>query len=703
MTSIPKNSLQVNPSPAPPPAPRGVAWINKLTAAERMGVVERAINNLCPGWALRGLARLVTPENGGQDRWMIREDADPRLGRIRWPEQIRAETRNLTEKQEATLNRNLALYQGWEAACIAAIRQNGNLMDATAAYIRKVLADDGRKLTMAQLYRWRKAYRRGGSEALKDGRWVKPWKAKADEPMLVEAERLWLAGPISGQVAWEMATAKAIEQGWRTWSYRKTAQYLRQQTPEADRIIRRVGKKAFTNEAEAFIERDYSTLTALELVNGDHHLCDVFVKVGERLNKKTGELEPVHARPWLTAWQDCASRKIVGHVIRAADPDTDVILLSLRRMILEYGAPESIAVDCGKDYSSYALHGSTKKQRLTNRPEMDATRINGTFATLGIKAHNVQPYHGQSKPIERFFGTMEDRFGKLWPTYFGNKPENRPECFQANLDAGKAPTLEEFIEAFDAWVSQDYNGRAHFGDSMEGKSPNQVYADRLTTIRTMEESLLDVLLQKQSKPVTVTQNGVTWNNLHYGQYEPGLKKWLGKKVTLRVDPADVSRVTVWQLNGKFICAAVVNKRLPANASAEMLKEAMAEKRRDRKAQLQYKDVRLRIHEDLPERMIRAATERNARNARNNPTEPTPPANYQPIRSPLEDQLPAVQRALAMPAMRPAAGAESLDLLALANAEFDVPQRRPAGGGFSLLTLLNDDPPADAGGGGESCP
>jgi len=148
---------------------------------------------------------------------------------------------------------------------------------------------------------------------------------------------------------------------------------------------------------------------------------------------------------------------------------------------------------------------------------------------------------------------------------------------------------------------------------------------------------------------------------------------------------------------------VVNKRLPANASAEMLKEAMAEKRRDRKAQLQYKDVRLRIHEDLPERMIRAATERNARNARNNPTEPTPPANYQPIRSPLEDQLPAVQRALAMPAMRPAAGAESLDLLALANAEFDVPQRRPAGGGFSLLTLLNDDPPADAGGGGESCP
>jgi len=156
-------------------------------------------------------------------------------------------------------------------------------------------------------------------------------------------------------------------------------------------------------------------------------------------------------------------------------------------------------------------------------------------------------------------------------------------------------------------------------------------------------------------------------------------------------------VTVWHLDGRFVCAATANRRLPPNAGRELVKEAIAEKRRDRKAQLQYKDARLRLQENLPERMIRMAAERNARNAPEGPQEPLPPTIIKPVRSPLEGQLPALQRALKVPAMRVAAGGEDINLLALANAEMDIPLRL-AGGGFSLLTALNDDPPADAGNG-----
>jgi hypothetical protein len=46
---------------------------------------------------------------------------------------------------------------------------------------------------------------------------------------------------------------------------------------------------------------------------------------------------------------------------------------------------------------------------------------------LGINTIYATPYHGQTKTIERFFGTFETRFGKFWETYIGRNAQNRPE------------------------------------------------------------------------------------------------------------------------------------------------------------------------------------------------------------------------------------------------------------------------------------
>lgn len=97
-----------------------------------------------------------------------------------------------------------------------------------------------------------------------------------------------------------------------------------------------------------------------------------------------------------------------------------------------------------------------------------------------------------------------------------------------------------------------------------------------------DKALLDLILQEQTRPVKVTQNGVMWNGFRYGKREPALKRLLGQKVTLRADPADVTRLTAWTLDGKFICVAPSNKRLPKNATKEAVEEAMREKNHDRK-------------------------------------------------------------------------------------------------------------------------
>ena len=100
----------------------------------------------------------------------------------------------------------------------------------------------------------------------------------------------------------------------------------------------------------------------------------------------------------------------------------------------------------------------------------------------------------------------------------------------------------------------------------------------------------------------VTQNGVMWNGFRYGSREPALKRLLGQKVTLRADPADVTRLTAWTLDGKFICVAPSDKRLPKNATKEAVEEAMREKNHDLEAQLTYKKARVRMQENLTDKV-----------------------------------------------------------------------------------------------------
>jgi hypothetical protein len=47
-------------------------WVNVSTAAERLGVSQRHIQQLCNGqWAEQGLARLARPAHGGKACWFI--------------------------------------------------------------------------------------------------------------------------------------------------------------------------------------------------------------------------------------------------------------------------------------------------------------------------------------------------------------------------------------------------------------------------------------------------------------------------------------------------------------------------------------------------------------------------------------------------------------------------------------------------------
>jgi putative transposase len=631
-------ALSISNSPAtPPPPPRGVRWIDTATAARRAGLDERTVRRRCGQELLaKGLAR-VEKAAGGKSRWFVREDADAGFARVQFPEQLPLDLTALSAENRRKLCLRKRLVDELEAARREAVRV-GRVDQATAdhRFAEQLRQREGIDVSERTLRRWLSAYREAGMAGLIDRRAMREGDGSGDnDPFIESAKQFYLSmPPKSKRSCWLMATVKAQEEGWEERTYVTTRRAL-SAIPMGVVTKFRQGEDAYVARCEPSIQRDYTTLHSNEQWCADHHQFDVIVNDRGKL-----------VRPWLSAYMDMRSRKIVGWCIRGHDPNSSTILSALRGGCEQFGVPESVYHDNGKDFSSYTLVGSTKWQRRHAKVELDADHTRGVLKNLGCEAHFAWAYHAQSKPIERFFGTLEDQFGKCWSTYCGRNPENKPENLQVKLARGSAPTLEDFVTAFGDYLEKAYHTAIHTGDGMDGRSPNQVFDASWNGFsrRTTSPQLLDLLLMKQSQPVKVTKNGVRWNHLIYGQREPLLyMEWLGKQVYLRIDERDVTRVQVWSPDDEFICVAQCNTRLPANASEQELRAAIGDKKQGRKLVKQYRAQQPRLHYDATDYMIEGRARENARQRRDDPP-PTPP-NAKPIRTALEDQLPALERAL----------------------------------------------------------
>lgn len=323
-------------------------------------------------------------------------------------------------------------------------------------------------------------------------------------------------------------------------------------------------------------------------------------------------------------------------------------------------------VDNGKDYDARVLQGMTKAQRRTSggsggsggaaEVTDSAARLAGVFPILGVGVRHVLPYHGQSKPIERFFGTVADRFARLFETYCGHKPDAKPEDLQHQLELGAAPELAEFARDFADWLEHDYHLRdGHAGQGMDGRSPAEVYAACLSTKRAATPEQLHFACMPRFGPVRVGQHGVTYKGLNFGAYSPEVAGLFGRRVFLAVDLDDLSRVVLVSEEGRMLCLAPANERLPVNANAQDLRAALGEKRKTRRVVAEYHQRRTRVAEDTRDAVLRAARERSAAAAPAGATSggDQPPPSVSPVRTPYDDQL----RQLAK--LRPAVGLESV--------------------------------------------
>lgn len=358
-------------------------------------------------------------------------------------------------------------------------------------------------------------------------------------------------------------------------SYQTFVQKVRKDIPEYAKTAFRGGKKLLSDWLP-YMERCTDDLASNSCWVSDHHLADVFVKTPR------GKV----VRPWITAFQDAKSRKIVGILVRSVSPDSTAIKQALRIGIGEYGIPEEIYTDNGKDYLS---------------SELDPDSANSVLNILGIHKRRAKPYHGQSKPIERFFGTLEDRFGKLFYSYVGSDGKERPEHMQKlKKDLEKdsnIPTIENYTELLNNYINE-YNGTAHSGNGMDGKTPDEIYYNSFSKPAQMisDDNVLKILFGN-SKECKVSNSGVRVCGINFMCED--LIDLLNKKVIAKYDPNDLGKVYIYTKEGKFVCQAIAKLKSPfRSATEEDFKEAAKQRKRVDKLLKEYTPNRRKDEADI---------------------------------------------------------------------------------------------------------
>lgn len=302
-------------------------------------------------------------------------------------------------------------------------------------------------------------------------------------------------------------------------------------------IYTREGKKAWNDKAAFFIERDYSLIEVGDILVADGHVLNF-----ETINPWTGKPQ----RMELVLWYDMKSNCPVGWEIMPTE-NTQAIASAFRRAVLTLGKYPLIA---------YLDNGRAFRSKYFNGVDFRQTGIAGLFQELNVHTIFAWPYHGQSKTVERFFGTLHDL--EQWvPSYVGRSIDTKPprlsrgEVMHRKVwDASgcRALTLEETHVAVAKWVDL-YINRPQRGH-LNGKCPAEVFmAGRGAGVD--ETRLRHLMMAKEVRKLS--REGIRMFGERY--YAPELYSRT-HAVQVRYDIGDLSSLLVYSEDGRdLICEA----------------------------------------------------------------------------------------------------------------------------------------------------
>jgi len=434
------------------------------------------------------------------------------------------------------------------------------LSELDAKFVRHMRVENpGQELSVATLYRKKKALEEGDLNSVIDRR-GKARKGKTDMPEYIKKAFLYYY-LVDGGEGHAYSITKCMEYTEK-WVEKNAANALplpsyssfyrlAMDVPEAVRILMREGDRAYYNKASVYTRRDYESIASNDWWVGDTYTCDTLT---------LGPDGKTH-RPYLTAWVDVRSGIFVGWYISFGGNSSQNSIYALRRGCLAHGMPNYNAyVDNGREYLTFDFGGRghrAKKVLANGEAPFEPKTI---LDYMGVEMKNAIVQNSRAKLVERSFRNVKEHIMRLFPTYTGGSPEEKPEALKKALQRGAIPTDAEFVQKVDLLISGYLNYEPYYGSvpADKGKRRIDVYNEHLEHVRHVEPDVLNLMMLRTSKPKKVDREGVylnirgkkVWYNC------PELHSlWQEKKVYLRYDPDDLSSVRVYREDGSFILTA----------------------------------------------------------------------------------------------------------------------------------------------------
>jgi transposase InsO family protein len=273
------------------------------------------------------------------------------------------------------------------------------------------------------------------------------------------------------KAAYDATAREAAARGWGRLPSLRTAKRYFDSLPASVKAEIMRDKKAQKQLAPT-VRRDYSGFALHEQWSMD----------GRRLDVMTADAHGVYGekgwkgRLWFYAVMDMRSRYVVGYAF-GRDLNSDLVRAALLNAFDTTGRviPQGIQVDNGMEAAAKEITGGAAWRR---RGKVKEDEIIGMLSRIGIDISWATPAHGQTKPVERLFGTLArntETRPEFRKAYMGSHPQARPEEY----DPKHAVPVECLAQAYREELGR-YHTAQHRGDAMSGKTPFQAYSELMT-------------------------------------------------------------------------------------------------------------------------------------------------------------------------------------------------------------------------------
>lgn len=241
---------------------------------------------------------------------------------------------------------------------------------------------------------------------------------------------------------------------------------------------------------------------------------------------------------------DVFSRK--AKIIVTPTSKAQAIGMLFRRCIIDWGVPEILRSDNGKDFTSH--------------------HIESVLEALEVEQDLCPPFTPEAKPhIERFIHTFSHGIVELLPGFLGHNVaerkniEARKSFAQRFMKKGAVVEIKltalEFQEICDRWLTAFYMQNPHSG--LGGKTPEEVGRSWTDPVRRInDERALDVLLCPAAEDGgwrVVGKKGVRAERRVY--VSTAMAGHEGHRVKVLLDYTDLGKAFIFEENGAFLCMA----------------------------------------------------------------------------------------------------------------------------------------------------